>query len=269
MAAVSISRRVLLVGASGRFGSRLIPALLAHGHTVTAYVRNPSTLRTAVPLELLEQIQVVHGDAEDVESVKAAIRKHNCDSLICTAGFPAAPLFGKPTRLPFITRATSQAAVDIGLERCEPMRGWWLAGIVFMQIPGYNGASFYDHWKWLAPEHAKSVASVKSIPTSSLEWSIFCPSGMHPEAPQAAAATSARDNPLVLSKSLSPEYKPTWLTMIPLIGMWIETVRMARQHFTLLEDCADRLAAELTTDDGEWVGQLVAPKIVRRERKAE
>jgi nucleoside-diphosphate-sugar epimerase len=132
--------RVFLVGASGNLGSRLIPALIAHGHTVVAYVRSSSKLTSLLPPSLLNKIEVVSGDAEDEEAMKAALVKFDCDAVICCAGFISMP-FQKRTRLGEISSAVARAAVDVGNERGKPLRGWWLGGMIVMEIAGtgYTG----------------------------------------------------------------------------------------------------------------------------------
>ena len=44
--------RVLVLGVTGRVGSRLIPALLAHKHEVVAYIRTASKISAEVTAKL-------------------------------------------------------------------------------------------------------------------------------------------------------------------------------------------------------------------------
>ena len=134
-----------MIGAGGSLGSRLIPALLAHGHTPIAYVRSTSKLTHILPPFLSSQIQVVEGDAEDVGSLKRALTEGKCDGLICVAGAPS-PRSGRgpPSRQGYIGRAVAQAASEVGEERGKALRGWWLAGIIFMKVPGMGEKMFHE-----------------------------------------------------------------------------------------------------------------------------
>lgn len=134
--------RVLIVGATGKFGSRLIPALLAHKHSVVAYVRNPSKLAIVIPQPLLERITVITGDGEDVPGLKRALTEQNCEAVICCAGKPPLPGSGD-SRVGEISKAVAQAAREVGDARGTPLRGWWLAGFIFLQIPG-SSKTFSD-----------------------------------------------------------------------------------------------------------------------------
>jgi uncharacterized protein YbjT (DUF2867 family) len=59
--------RVLLTGATGYIGGRLLPELLARGHTVRALTRDPSRAR------LPDGVEVVRGDAVQATGLDAAL----------------------------------------------------------------------------------------------------------------------------------------------------------------------------------------------------
>ncbi|TFH05272.1 MAG: DUF2867 domain-containing protein [Spirochaetales bacterium] len=60
---------VLVTGASGYIGGRLLRALLADGHQVRCMVRNPGNIRGKVPAE----VEVVQGDVFDPPSLERAL----------------------------------------------------------------------------------------------------------------------------------------------------------------------------------------------------
>ncbi|WP_165069321.1 SDR family oxidoreductase [Marisediminicola senii] len=64
-------RRVLVTGATGYIGGRLVPRLLEAGFTVRVLVRNPAKM-TDVPWA--DQVEVVVGDLENAESLVDAVR---------------------------------------------------------------------------------------------------------------------------------------------------------------------------------------------------
>lgn len=64
------ARRVLVTGATGYIGGRLVPELLAAGFSVRVLSRSPDRLRDH---PWVDQIEVVTGDATDPEAVAAAM----------------------------------------------------------------------------------------------------------------------------------------------------------------------------------------------------
>lgn len=60
----------LVTGASGYVGGRLVPELLAAGHTVRCMARSPEKLRDH---PWADQVEVVRGDVTEPESVRAAL----------------------------------------------------------------------------------------------------------------------------------------------------------------------------------------------------
>ena len=127
--------KVLVVGATGNLGIRLVPALLTHSHSVVAFVRSPNKLESLLPASVYGQIAVVQGNATDRFSIKRAILDANCDAVVNTAGLAAMPPWGK-SELPAIFRAVLDAVREAGVERKKPLRAWFLAGLGVLYYPG-------------------------------------------------------------------------------------------------------------------------------------
>jgi nucleoside-diphosphate-sugar epimerase len=127
--------KVLLIGATGNLGIRLVPALLTHGHKVVAYVRSSSKLESLLPPSVYSQIEVVQGDAKDSISIRKAILDNGCDAVVNTAGLAALPPWGK-SDLPVIFRAVLDAVREAGEQRKRPLRVWFLAGMGVLYYPG-------------------------------------------------------------------------------------------------------------------------------------
>jgi uncharacterized protein YbjT (DUF2867 family) len=127
--------KVLLIGATGNLGLRLVAALLTHGHGVVAFVRSAGKLQSLLPPNVYGQIAVVEGDAKDPASIKRAILDNGCDAVVNTAGLAALPPWGK-SDLPVIFRAVVDGVRQAGSERQKPLRTWLLAGLGVLHFPG-------------------------------------------------------------------------------------------------------------------------------------
>ena len=63
--------RSLVTGATGYVGGRLVPELLAAGHTVRVLARSPEKLRD---MPWADQVEIVQGDAQSVDDLSAAMQ---------------------------------------------------------------------------------------------------------------------------------------------------------------------------------------------------
>ena len=113
--------KVLLIGATGNLGIRLVAALLTHGHSVVAFVRSSNKRESLLQTSVYSQIAVVQGDATDPASIKRAILDTSCDAVANTAGVAALPPWGK-SDLPVISRAVLDAVREAGSDRKKPSR---------------------------------------------------------------------------------------------------------------------------------------------------
>lgn len=126
--------RVLLLGGTGNLGSRCIPALLAHKHIVTLYVRNPSKLQLLVSPSVTEKTTIVVGDATDSNGIQKAILDHGIEAIVNAAGNQVFPW--QEILLPKIAKAVTAAAVLVGKQRGRPLRLWLVCGMGVLQYPG-------------------------------------------------------------------------------------------------------------------------------------
>lgn len=129
--------KVLILGATGNFGQRLVPALIAHNHTVVAYVRSPEKLKQLLLPTLLDQIIVISGNATDSGAIKKAILDNNCDAVVNTAGVAAMAPWSD-SDLPDIVRSVVTASMEASSERGIALRTWFLGGVGAMEYPGSN-----------------------------------------------------------------------------------------------------------------------------------
>jgi putative NADH-flavin reductase len=64
--------KITIFGATGGTGRALVEQALAHGHTVTAFARDPAVLAISHP-----RLTIVQGDVLDPERVEAAVAGHD------------------------------------------------------------------------------------------------------------------------------------------------------------------------------------------------
>jgi putative NADH-flavin reductase len=129
--------KVLLIGATGNVGLRLVAALLTHGHSVVTYVRSAQKLESLLPASVHRQLSVVEGNAYDSNAIKNAILDNQCEAVINSAGLAAVLPWGK-TDLPQIFAAVLEGVRQASVERKKPLRLWVLGGLGVLQFPGAN-----------------------------------------------------------------------------------------------------------------------------------
>ena len=84
---------VLLLGATGNFASRYVPAL-AHKHQVVVFVRSYMKVRDLLPSSILSEITIVAGNATDSSAIEDSLVQSKCEALINSAGLSATPWAG-------------------------------------------------------------------------------------------------------------------------------------------------------------------------------
>jgi nucleoside-diphosphate-sugar epimerase len=127
--------KVLLIGATGNLGLRLVAALLTHGHVVVAYVRSVTKLESVLPASVYSQITVVEGNATDSSLIKQTILDHDCDAAINCAGLAAMAPWSK-SDLPEIFAAVLKGVQQAGTQKSRPLRAWFLGGMGALNFPG-------------------------------------------------------------------------------------------------------------------------------------
>ena len=130
--------KVLLLGATGNLGSRILPALLAHKHKVIVYVRSEAKLKSLLPATILSKVIIVTGDATDSVSISDALVQHSCEAFINTAGLAAIFPWQAPA-MQGIIKAVIAAGVDASTKLGRPLRCWLLGGLGVMDHPNANG----------------------------------------------------------------------------------------------------------------------------------
>ncbi|KAG0647607.1 hypothetical protein D0Z07_6869 [Hyphodiscus hymeniophilus] len=231
---MSSKLRVLLLGATGNLGLRLIPALLSHNHSIVAYVRNTPKLESLLRPDLLSPLTIVQGDATDTAGMHRAIIENDCDALVCAAGTVVLNPWGIST-LPRISEAAADAAILAARDRGgKALRCWFLAGMSLLDYPAstYFLADFVPFGR----EHIQTMKMLQSKPVDLIKWSILCPSAMRAAAPtpDLKILERPRKHGLLTKADIAPEWRDHLLSV------------------TDLEACADFVAADFESGSMQW-----------------
>ncbi|TVY26477.1 hypothetical protein LHYA1_G005612 [Lachnellula hyalina] len=235
--------RVLLLGATGNLGKRCVPALLAHEHVLTIYVRNPSKFKSVMSPEIIQRLEsIVIGDATDTATIAKTIRDHDIEGIVNVAGNQVLPW--KEFLLPKIAKAVADAAMAVGNERGVPLR----VCAPYMAMV----------------QHDATCKAIEQISLTNLRWSLFCVGTMHPLDRQQTVfepLNAPRPHNLLLGVTTLPAWVDSWWTHVPFIGEFVNIwVVLLFQYGTKYEAAADFLAEDLERGSEEFVGVRVGMK---------
>jgi hypothetical protein len=153
--------KVVLFGASGMIGSRILEELLSRGHQVTAVVRNPEKVTA-------KGATVVKGDVTDAASVAAAAK--GAEAAISAY----APPQDQPEKLLAATGSVLEGLKATGVGRLIAVSGAGslevAPGVQLVDTPSFPAA-----WKPIALAHREALSILKG---SSLEWSALSPAAL-------------------------------------------------------------------------------------------
>jgi putative NADH-flavin reductase len=128
---------VLLLGATGSLGSRILPSLISHSHKVAVIVRNPRKFRDIMPLSILSRITLVTGDATETSLIEQVLRDQNIRYIINAAGSAKMLTSSKCTdQLKEIVSATVQAADTVNMATNRLLDAWFIGGMLLLKHPG-------------------------------------------------------------------------------------------------------------------------------------
>jgi len=152
--------KIVLVGATGHAGKRILDELVQRKHAVTVVVRNPASA------EIREGVTIVQGDVNDVESIAAAGQGQ--DALVSAYG----PGPEHPELLIAATKSLLQAAKSSGVSRFV-----FVGGAGSLEVaPGVTliaSGHLPAEWMGIAVAHADALELAKS---SDVNWTCLSPS---------------------------------------------------------------------------------------------
>ena len=246
--------KVLLIGATGNLGLRLVAALLTHHHTVIAYVRSSHKLESLLPSTTYRQITVIEGDAKDPTSIKRAILDSNCEAVVNTAGLAALAPW-KSSDLPVIFKAVVSGIRDASQERGKPLRTWVLGGLGVLHYPGTE--TMLSNYIPIYLEHRQNLALLRSLPANSLDWSMLCPADMTAESTEFGLPAASSKGRLIANAGSPPNWHDSWMRHIPLLGKPIVAGMNATRYATTLEQAADFIASDVESGESQYFGATV------------
>lgn len=220
--------KLLILGAGGNSGLRLVRMGLTAGHEVTAFVRNERKFNEQLAVANPKGLSVRTGDVTDEAAVAAAMAGNN--AVVNAAGNATEPK-GYVPLVAGIIRAAEKALGPGG-------RFWLFGGAAALDIPGTAKMTVDLP---LVPKifqaHKSNFARVSA---TKLDWSMLCPGPMT-EAPDGKPHQGLR-----VSADVWPVPRPALTKMLPSIATAIAFARKMPEMTITYEDAAHVILSNLT-----------------------
>lgn len=157
--------KIVLFGATGHVGQRIVREALSRGHEVVGVVRDPARSQAPDP-----RVQLVRGDATDAASVAAVAR--GADAVV-SAVSPRPGTTGNAPSLSDVARALLAGLREAGVKRLLVVGGAGslevAPGVALLDTPG-----FPDAYKAEAEEGRESL-QVYRAEGKGLDWTFLSP----------------------------------------------------------------------------------------------
>src|SRR5918995_1657710 len=167
--------RLVIFGATGGTGRRLVERAIAEGHEVTAFVRNPSRMTARH-----QRLKVIVGDAFDPGHVRGAVAANEAVISVLGSRQPSNPLRPRSPGDPNCPASAGSGNIiaamkEHGLRRFVCQTAWGVGES--KQDPGFAGAFIMNVLvpPLLRDEYAEKEAQERIIRESDLEWIIVRP----------------------------------------------------------------------------------------------
>lgn len=153
---------VVLYGASGAIGSRILAELVRREHTVTAATRHPERIDAA------EGVTPMQSDATNAASVARTAK--GCDAAIDAIS----PAEGQPYRLVDVAKSLVKTLPEVGVSRLIVVGN---AGTLEVAdgVPQMDTPEFPDQWMAVAMAQREVF---KVLRESDLDWTFYCPASI-------------------------------------------------------------------------------------------
>ncbi|MBN8941053.1 MAG: NAD(P)H-binding protein [Rhizobiales bacterium] len=219
--------KVIVFGATGNVGRRLVAGGLAHGHEVTAFVRSGQKLVQQWNAQLPERLRVVEGDVLDESAVGQAIEGH--DAVVNAAGHATDPKMLERICAIIVRQAERVMA--------PPPRVWLFGGAAVLNIPhtSYLGVDL-PGVPAIYQAHKRNWHMLKR---SATDWSLMCPGPMVP-----APDGRPRDD-LRISTEVLPYPLGNWARLAPRIALALSMKAHLAEITVAYEDVAEIVMTHL------------------------
>jgi putative NADH-flavin reductase len=214
--------KIVLYGATGRVGSRILAELLQRGHEVVAVVRHPARLAQQTGLTLQQ------GDLSSADEIAKAIDR--AQTVVSAYGPPP----DRPEELAEVTKREIAAVQQVSQQASSPEHAPRLVvvgGAGSLEVaPGVSLVSTPDFpaaWKPIAIAHQKALELLRA---SSIDWTYLSPSAFFEPGPRTGTFRLGQDTLLTAADGKS------WISMedyaIALVDE-LERPQHRRQRFTI------------------------------------
>ena len=194
-------RSVLVIGAAGNLGRRVVSSALAGRQHVTAFVRSRPALEERWGAPLPASLRIVEGDARDQTSLGPAMRDQ--DVVVSCAG----NAFDGEGFVQVFDAIASMAEETLG----PGGRVWMLAGVAALDFPGAHRRGL--DLPGVPRAYLSHGENLRRLERSALAWTLVCPGPMIP------ATEKSRSLELRASIDTIPVATPSWVGWAPGIAL--------------------------------------------------
>jgi putative NADH-flavin reductase len=221
--------KILVIGATGNSGSRLLALALERSHDVSAFVRNSDKLKAQLGANGIDRLNVVIGDVMDQIALEAAMVGQ--DVVISAAGNSA----DGESYLALTQGVIDAASRALGSDG----RLWIFGGAAALDVPGTDIMGV-DLPKIPAVFKAHRI-NHQALLRTDLDWSMLCPGPMNP-APGGKAHKGLR-----ISTEVWPFARPRISHLLPRIALSIAFKLKLTQLVITYEDAAQVILDNLVS----------------------
>jgi putative NADH-flavin reductase len=212
--------RILLLGATGNLGRRILRLALLQAHEVTAFVRDDAKLRSLVAGPMPANLRVSIGDIS--KSAEMARQMAGHEAVINAAGHVAQG----SAFIQLVHTVIEATSAGLG----EGGRLWQLGGAAILEVPGTHIMGV-DLPKIPTVYEAHRINLI-ALRRSSLDWSMLCPG------PMIAAPNGEPTGNLRLSIDEWPVPRPAYTHFLPKLALAFAFKQKVPEFTISYEDAA-------------------------------
>jgi uncharacterized protein len=220
--------KIAIIGATGNSGRALTRMAVAHGHAVSAIVRDPEKIDTTIR----DRISARRVDLFDQADLTSALQGH--DAIVNAAGY----VTDIPTFVPLVGKVIAAAEAALG----DGGRLWTYGGAALLDVPGTRTTTI-DLPK-IPSEYEAHRTNLHALQRTRLDWSVACPGPMIP-----SPDGRPTDN-LIVSTEQWAVAGPRWSAYAPKLALSLAFKRTVPRITVYYEDVA-RVIVENLLPEGK------------------